>query len=123
MKALIILVVCTRVAPASPDRKHLVTHAAITVGGGVAWIFSETAFKASLAPDACRWCGTNGFDDRVRTALVWHGDHTGTADFLSSLDAFMLVPAIPYLLSVTPTLRSDVNEGFDDALAITEAGV
>lgn len=33
---------------------------------GAAWLVSEFAVKSQLAPDACRWCATNGFDTGVR---------------------------------------------------------
>jgi membrane-associated phospholipid phosphatase len=33
------------------------------------WLVSEFALKAPLAPDACRWCATNGFDTAVRRAF------------------------------------------------------
>jgi membrane-associated phospholipid phosphatase len=33
------------------------------------WVLSEFALKDALAPDACRWCATNGFDTAVRRAF------------------------------------------------------
>jgi membrane-associated phospholipid phosphatase len=33
------------------------------------WVVSEFAVKAQLAPDACHWCATNGFDTAVRKAF------------------------------------------------------
>lgn len=125
-RAALIVAVCATAAPAraEPVAHHLERHAAFVVGGGIVWILSESAFKRSLAPDACRWCATDGFDRGVRDALKWRDDRTGTADALSYLTAFLVVPAVPYLLSVTPTLKSrGLEDGLDDALAITEAGV
>lgn len=31
-----------------------------------AWVVTELALKKPLAPDACKWCETNGFDTAVR---------------------------------------------------------
>ncbi len=33
------------------------------------WALSETVFKKPLAPTACRWCETNGFDLAVRSVF------------------------------------------------------
>jgi membrane-associated phospholipid phosphatase len=125
-RALIILVACAQVAHGDPEpvKHHLAKHAAFVVGGGLAWIISETAFKKSLAPDTCRWCATDGLDTSVRDALKWRDDRTGTANALSYLTGFLIVPAVPYLISVTDTLEHrGVEDGLDDGIAIAEAGV
>lgn len=36
---------------------------------GVGWLVSEFALKPQLAPRACTWCATNGFDTAVRRAF------------------------------------------------------
>lgn len=103
-------------------RNHLLVHAAFVVGGGAIWIFSETAFKSSLAPDVCRWCQPDGFDTWVRDGLRWK--NTGRADTLSSIAGFTLTPAVPLILTAAATFRArGPDDGLDDALSIIEAGV
>lgn len=42
---------------------------AVTATLGAAWLVSEFVLKGTLAPAACRWCETNGFDNAVRKAF------------------------------------------------------
>ncbi len=42
----------------------------LTLGALSLWLGSELA-KPALAPEACRWCRSNGFDESVRDAWKW----------------------------------------------------
>ncbi|MBS2029851.1 MAG: phosphatase PAP2 family protein [Deltaproteobacteria bacterium] len=72
----------------------------ITGVGAAAWLSSELLFKHQLAPATCRWCDRdaagndtlNAFDRNIRDDLVWHNPHT--ADVLSNVSAFALLPAV-----------------------------
>ena len=60
------------------------------------WLLSEVAFKKQLAPAACRWCETNGFDTAVRSVfnppLSPSADGIRPADVASNLLGFVGVP-------------------------------
>jgi len=72
----------------------------ITGVGAAAWLSSELLFKKQLAPATCRWCDRdaagndtlNAFDRNIRDDLVWSNPHT--ADVLSNVAAFGLLPAV-----------------------------
>lgn len=146
MRALLVLVMITRTAIAQPLpgpatdtgkppepttpttkqppslRDHLVRHMAFVVGGGVVWIFSESAYKRSLAPMDCRWCGVDGFDNWMRNRLKW--GNTKLADSISNVTGFTLTPAVPLILTAAMTFRQrGPDDGLDDMLSIIEAGV
>lgn len=56
---------------ATPHRLRWDPRVDLPVTGALvtAWVLSEFAFKAPLAPDTCRWCATNGFDTAIRRAF------------------------------------------------------
>lgn len=65
------------------------------VGG---WVLSEFAFKGPLAPDACRWCATNGLDVAVRRAfnpsLMPSADGLRGPALASDLIGFIALPSV-----------------------------
>ncbi len=78
--------------PAGADDLVLRTKldAPLVVGGGLAFVLSETLFKDALAPDACRWCATDGLDRAVRDGLRW--DDPARAASASNLVGYLGVP-------------------------------
>jgi membrane-associated phospholipid phosphatase len=62
------LVLAAAPEPQTPPRKpfalrhHLVADGATTGALLAGWVGTETVFKTSLAPAACRWCATNPVD-------------------------------------------------------------
>jgi membrane-associated phospholipid phosphatase len=91
----------------------------LTLGVGGAWILTET-LKGYLAPDACRWCEGNAFDDGVRGALRW--DDTAAADAISYVLGFGLLPAL--MLGVNAASARDAGaavQGAEDLLLVVEA--
>jgi membrane-associated phospholipid phosphatase len=74
----LVLGVCAPAAadPADGDLPYNPTiELPLTAAGIVAYILSDTVFKAELAPETCRWCAPGGLDDAVRDALVWDDPH------------------------------------------------
>lgn len=93
----------------------------ILVAGGVSWIALELA-KPAIAPETCRWCGVDGFDNSVRNALRW--SNTSTANTLSSVLAYGVVPV--FALGIDAFAAHDaraLNEFPADAMIIGEAVV
>ncbi|NMC72329.1 MAG: phosphatase PAP2 family protein [Myxococcales bacterium] len=91
----------------------------LTLGVGGGWIASE-ALKGYLAPDVCRWCEGNAFDDGARGALRW--DDTAAADTTSYVLGFALLPAM--VLGVNAASARDAGaavQGAEDLLLVTEA--
>ena len=93
----------------------------VTVGGAAAWITSEI-LKGDLAPTRCRWCSADSVDTSVRGALIWRD--TASADWISNLTGFILVPLASIGLNTLATAHEGVLGNAPlDALLITEAGV
>lgn len=91
----------------------------LTLGVGGGWILTET-LKEYLAPDECRWCEGNAFDDGVRDALRW--DDTEAADTTSYVLGFALLPAV--VLGVNAASARDAGvavQGAEDLLLVVEA--
>ncbi|MBN1772112.1 MAG: phosphatase PAP2 family protein [Deltaproteobacteria bacterium] len=91
----------------------------LTLGVGGAWILTET-LKGYLAPDTCRWCEGNAFDDGVRGALRW--DDIAAADATSYVLGFALLPAL--MLGVNAASARDAGaavQGAEDLLLVAEA--
>lgn len=98
----------------------------LTVAAGVGWILTEAAFKSSLAPSACRLCDTdssgsdtlNGLDAGGR-GLRWPTPKT--ADTLSNVDAFLLMPLALLGLDAWAAHRDGAIEAWPvDALVLVE---
>lgn len=93
--------------------------ALITGVGATAWVLSEV-FKKQLAPEDCRWCGSNGLDDGVRDALVW--DDREDAATASDILAFAAVPALAFGVEAAVAHEADeLGNVPEDALVIAEA--
>jgi membrane-associated phospholipid phosphatase len=65
------------------------------------------------APDACRWCETNGFDEGIRSAL--RASNPKTAGNVSHVFAFGLAPALSIGGALLPAIQDRKLEraGFD----------
>jgi membrane-associated phospholipid phosphatase len=97
-------------------------HAAVILVGGAGWIASEALFKESLAPGACRWCGTNDVDSGVRDALRWHD--TERANRWSNIFAYGVVPAGAFGFSLIVAGHDRRMRNWPiDALVVLEAMV
>ena len=111
-------------AQANPDR---VTYdwkrdGAITLTATLAWVASETIFKARLAPSRCRWCDDNALDGAVRDALRW--DDREAAHLASNATSYLLAPASALGFTALAALhdgRGDAIAG--DALIVLEATI
>jgi membrane-associated phospholipid phosphatase len=95
MKLLVVLAAvalpATAGAETKADRQRTKRLLAIT-GAGVVYAASETVFKDALAPDDCRWCSVNSFDENVREAFLW--DSPGTAKTISDFTGFVVAPVL-----------------------------
>jgi membrane-associated phospholipid phosphatase len=84
--------------------------------------FSGELFKDDLAPDQCRWCTKNSFDDGIRSGIVWSESNKNTAHHLSnfSLGAIPLLglSALAFLDSKFEIPNSDKFSGFMNASLI-----
>lgn len=85
-------------AESAPDRERTIR--ILLIAGGIStYAASELLVKDQLAPDQCRWCGGNSFDDGVRDALVW--SDTELAKDLSNLTGYVVAPlSAPALLLI-----------------------
>lgn len=73
------------------DRQRVARIVAIGIGGLV-YASTETVFKDTLSADDCRWCDVNGFDGKVRNALVW--DDIDAAHQTSNLTGYVSAPLV-----------------------------
>jgi len=58
--------------------------------GGAVWLTTGALVKPKIAPDRCRWCDSNGFDDEFRK-LRWSDRHA--ADLTSDVISYGVAPA------------------------------
>lgn len=104
---------------------HRVLNLAIFVGGGLAYVASETALKPDLAPMTCRWCSVDSFDANARDLLVWR--NTGAASALSNIEGFAVAPiaGVGLLLLGTASQPGGATWGrvMDDALPVLDTVV
>jgi membrane-associated phospholipid phosphatase len=104
---------------------------ALTGGGLALYVASELAFKSAVAPVSCRWCDRDagGADalnplDAAARAVAWPLDRQGSADSLSNLDVYLLMPAAMYGLNgYLAGSSGSLGRWGKDALIITEATV
>ena len=96
-----------------------VVQLSVTGGMGVAYLLSETLLKSSLAASTCRWCNPPGIDKSVRNALVWHD--TGTANFLGTMDAYVLSPIVGFSLLAASDSDASWARLIDDMLPVAES--
>ena len=105
--------------------EHRVVNLAIFVGGGLAYVASETVLKPDLAPMTCRWCTVDSFDASARDLLRWHD--TGTASLLSNLDGFVVAPVAGLGLLLLGTASqpggATWDHVLDDALPVLDTVV
>lgn len=100
-------------------RHDLRVDVSVTAAAAALWVGTELA-KGRLAPDACRLCTGNAFDDGARSRLVW-----GSRDLArhgSDLMAFAILPAAVF--GHTALAARDAGaprEALVDALVIGEA--
>jgi|APLak6261679142_1056127.scaffolds.fasta_scaffold00053_53 membrane-associated phospholipid phosphatase len=123
------LVVALLVSQAAPQKLRWEPRADLPVTGALVtgWLLSEFAFKKQLAPAACRWCETNGFDTAVRSVfnpnLVPSAEGFGGAHVASNLVGFVALPLSMLGLDALLAWRDGVFvDAFPvDALLIIEA--
>jgi membrane-associated phospholipid phosphatase len=123
----------TSTAPARADggapqlRYDLPVDVTVTVIAGATW-FATEAFKASLAPAACRWCDRAGdgsdslnvVDADVRNALRWSSP--GAANTASNLVGFAMVPLASMGVSALAARHDGrTDTAFVDGLVVLEA--
>lgn len=83
------------------------------------WALSEV-FKGELAPSACRWCASNGFDGSARDAIVW--EDRAAAARASDVIAFAVAPAAAIGLGAFAARAEGRLENAPvDALVVLEA--
>jgi membrane-associated phospholipid phosphatase len=114
-----------RADPPVPDTSHQrrnahrrVLHATIAATVGAVSIVSDTWLKSTLAPSQCRWCAPPAFDASVRNAIVWRD--TGRADLLSSIDAYVLTPAVGLGLLIAADHDAGWARLLDDTIPVAE---
>jgi membrane-associated phospholipid phosphatase len=97
---------------------------AFTVGGGLAWMLSESVLKGNLAPSSCRWCDgddLNAVDRGVRNALRW--DDPRLAVNLSNVAGYGGMPVLTMGLLALSGWRDERAgaEIIDDELVVMES--
>jgi membrane-associated phospholipid phosphatase len=108
-------------APRSAVEVDWVVDGTVTGGALVVWLGSE-ALKDQLAPPACRWCAVNGFDSRVRDAVVW-GDPSGAKTISDLLVIAVPLGAVAYDGIVMGSVRATLPDFLliDEAIAVAGA--
>jgi membrane-associated phospholipid phosphatase len=91
----------------------------LTAAGIVAYVLSDTIFKADLAPATCGWCDPPGVDDSVRDALVWDDPHA--AGSASNWTAFVGVPLVTLGAMAFERRSGETRALVIDALVVFEA--
>lgn len=120
-RAILIVLIVARAAHGDPPtRRHLLRHAAMTGGGALAVLLSETAFKADLAPATCRWCEPLAFDGAMRDALVWRD--TARANTLSN-GGVIAIGALAIAFAGDTWHERGRAEGLDDGIVLAESGL
>ena len=99
----------------------------VTSGLAVGWMLSEFVFKKQLAPEACRWCETNGFDTAIRSvfnpSLLPSAEGKVPAHVASNVVGFAAVPLAMLGLDALLSWREGVfaEAYLVDVLVILEA--
>lgn len=94
----------------------------LVLGGGVAFVLSETVFKDAVAPDACRWCATDALDRAVRDGLRW--DDPATAASASNWTAFVATPVVTLGgIGVASLVDGEGDQYLTDGVIILESAV
>src|SRR5690242_17727301 len=107
-------------AERQPLEWNLAVDAPVTAAALLVWGGSE-ALKARLAPDGCRVCGSNAFDESARDLLRW--EHPAAARHASDAIAYAVLPVgvAAHALIAARTGGDRWSEGFADVLVIGEA--
>lgn len=129
MISTIVLVGVLTQAPLLPQELRWEPRVDLPVTGalGVGWLVSEFVFKKQLAPAACRWCETNGFDTAVRSAfnpsLAPSAEGLLPPHVASNLIGFIGVPVAMFGLDALLSWRDGVflETFFVDLVLILEA--
>jgi membrane-associated phospholipid phosphatase len=117
----IALVACPAGAQIRELRYDSVADLAVTLGGGAAWLVSES-FKPQLAPAACRWCAVGALDSGVRGSLVW--SDPASANSASNLIAFVAAPLVAVGVDALAASHDGASDRVAvDALLIAEATI
>ena len=112
------------VAPARADDLELRPRqdVPLLIGGGLLFVLSETLLKDALAPDACRWCGTNALDRSIRDALRW--DDPSTPASISKWTGFVAAPVVMLGgLGAAALLDDHRDQAWRDAVIVLESAV
>ncbi len=115
---LVALPAAARSGAPEPIRHDFTVDASITAAAAAAWLGTELA-NSHLVPGACRVCGGNAVDDRVRDALVW--SKPDAARRASDL-VFALIPVAALGQDLLAARAAgDAGAAGVDALVIAEA--
>ncbi len=95
-----------------------VVHLSLTVGLGLAYLAQATVLQKTLVPKDCRWCEPPGFDKSARNALVWND--VKRAGFISTIDAYVLAPAVGFTLLIISDHDASWSRLIDDILPVAE---
>jgi len=118
------LVLSSGVSEAAPwyrgkyGRKRIF-HLSLSVGFGLTYLVGTVGLKNQLTPTDCRWCEPPGFDKSARDALVWND--VKRADFLSSMDAYVVAPIVGATLLYFSDKDASWNRLLDDVIPVAEA--
>ena len=122
---LVVLLVSTTTAQADSwykgkyGRKRIL-HLSLSVGFGLVYLGTTVGpLGDRLTPSSCRWCNPPGFDKSARDAIVWHD--VKRADFLSSMDAYVVAPIVGATLLYFYDKDASWNRLLDDTLPVAEA--
>jgi membrane-associated phospholipid phosphatase len=105
-----------------PIRWNLRQDLLVTGIGGALWIGSGLA-KGRLAPDVCRFCGTNSLDARAREVLLW--SDLRAARRSSDVLAYAVLPTAiaAHQILAARGAGSTSDDGLVDLLVVAEAAV
>ncbi len=98
--------------------KNRVLHLSLTLGLGLTYLASETVLKPTLAASSCRWCDPPSFDRVTRNALHWND--VKRANFLSSMDAYVLAPVVGLTFLYIAESDASWSRLIDDMLPVME---
>lgn len=103
--------------PAGADELRYSTLPDVPVSLGIGGVALGTALiDNGFVPDACSWCGTNGFDTGISESLAW--DNHELASTFSDWGAMVVLPAA----SLATGIAGDGwKEGLVDAVVVGEA--
>ncbi|MFT3926190.1 MAG: phosphatase PAP2 family protein [Myxococcales bacterium] len=91
----------------------------LTLGALSIWVGTELG-KSALAPEDCRWCRTNGFDEGIREGLKW--ENTTAARRASNWVTVGVLPlGLAAIMSVAAVRDHAADRLPEDLLFISEA--